>query len=84
MTVARVHMFDLNVVDDVTVEALRPAVPLNQQAVVTISNTLSDIILCGPITGLRAVAVEIDRQLARLEVESRIDTAPCNEKGGAL
>lgn len=37
------------------------------------------VTLHGTITQLRAVAVEIDRQLARLEVEHRIDQAATDE-----
>ena len=36
---------------------------------------LDNVTIRGTIAGLRAVAVEIDRQLARLEVEHRIDQA---------
>lgn len=52
------------------------------RALVQVGGTRIRVQLLGTIAELRAVAVEIDRQLAHLEVEHRVDQATSDEGTG--
>lgn len=62
----------VGVYDPEPVDVEATALPISGRASVRITEHLT---LYGDFAGLRAVAVEIDRQLAHLEVGHRIDEA---------
>jgi hypothetical protein len=57
----------------------RPIPRYPGRAVVYLAGNRIQATITGSITGLRAVAVEIDRQLARLEVEATVDATAEDE-----
>ncbi len=73
MTSTSTTVFDPDV-EDVRVSSLGHA-GRPDRAVVKISDRPARVELFGDIAELRAVVVEIDRQLAILEVEARVDAA---------
>lgn len=53
------------------------------QAAVDLAGLRAEVGLSGPIEELRAVVQEVDRQLAVLEVEGRVDAAVSDEADGS-
>jgi len=62
---------------------VRPVRSYPGQAAVDLAGLKVDVGLLGSIEELRAVVLEIDRQLAQLEVEGRVDAAVTDTEGEA-